>query len=442
MSVVDPLEQVIGTSWTLPMRVQARAVEAPGAPGAVAGPAASPSLAAVEPSALSVPTASGPGRAGQPGSRLRRAWRPLRRIVGTLLVVAVGLEAVAQRDAIGEAARLLDHLSWVWVTVAGAAEAVSLLAFARLQRLLLRAGGVAVGARQMLAVALAANAIGTSLPGGAAWAASWTFARLRRWGADRALAGWVVLVAGALASFALFAVLAAGIGFGGRGDPLATLRWPVVGLAAIPAAAAVAAGATRRRPLLRARLCRLATSAATRLPGGSRAAPAARQLRGTVRTLRPSGSGWARAFGLALANRLADCVALAACLWAVGTSAPWPGLLAAYALAKVAATLPVTPGGVGVVEATLAALLVGYGVRAGDALATVALYRVVSFWVVVPMGWLAWLALARAGRASAPGPEPECGNDGLPGRGGYPSRSLSAWSSSSRAGGRWSPKRA
>jgi len=83
------------------------------------------------------------------------------------------------------------------------------VAFARLQRWLLHEGGVDVGLVPMVQITLA----GTRWPcrsGGAAWAAAWAFGQLRRRGADRVLAGWVVLVAGALASYALFMILVVG----------------------------------------------------------------------------------------------------------------------------------------------------------------------------------------------------------------------------------------
>ena len=50
----------------------------------------------------------------------------------------------------------------------------------------------------------------------------------------------------------------------------------------------------------------------------------------------------------------------------------------AYALAQVLATVPITPGGLGVVEGSLTALLVAYGLPTNVALASVLLYRAVG----------------------------------------------------------------
>jgi hypothetical protein len=107
-------------------------------------------------------------------------------------------------------------------------------------------------------------------------------------------------------------------------------------------------------------------------------------------TVRPSGTAWFEAFGLAALNWIENCGALVACIWAVHGHIPWHGILVAYALAQVAASIPITPGGLGVVEGSLTALLVAYGMPTHVALASVLLYRVVSFWGLVPVGWGVW----------------------------------------------------
>jgi uncharacterized membrane protein YbhN (UPF0104 family) len=77
---------------------------------------------------------------------------------------------------------------------------------------------------------------------------------------------------------------------------------------------------------------------------------------------------------------------------------PWRGILVIYGLTQIAASLPVTPGGLGVVEGSMAALLIAYGVHAPEAFATVLLYRIISFWGLVPVGWGAFLGLELAER--------------------------------------------
>src|SRR5207248_3103906 len=48
----------------------------------------------------------------------------------------------------------------------------------------------------------------------------------------------------------------------------------------------------------------------------------------------------------------------------------------------------------GIVEGSLTFALIAYGQSASEAVAIVLLYRIVSFWGVVPLGWLSWAYLA------------------------------------------------
>jgi uncharacterized protein (TIRG00374 family) len=103
-----------------------------------------------------------------------------------------------------------------------------------------------------------------------------------------------------------------------------------------------------------------------------------------------------RAVGWAGANWLFD----AACLWiflaAFGDPVDTDSLLVAYGLAYVLAAIPITPGGLGVVEAILTASLIGFGVARPVALVSVVAYRLVNFWLPIPVGGLAYASL-RAG---------------------------------------------
>lgn len=340
---------------------------------------------------------------GRPGRR----WLPwLRRAVAVGLVAGAVVAAFTKRHELAQASHLLAHLHWTWLGVAVALQAASMIVFARLQRWLLRAGRVDIGLGSMVEITLAGNAMSTSLPGGVAWAAGWAFGQLRRRGADRVLAGWVILVAGALSSFALFLVVAGGIELAGSRGPMAGLRWGAAGLAAIPMVAALAAVAIHRSRLVRERATEVWGWLRTTLPNGQSVASALEHLVNRARTVRPSPLGWLEAFALALVNWVDDCACMVACILALGARVPWQGVLVAYGFTQIAASLPVTPGGLGVVEASMATLLVAYGMRADEAFATVVLYRVVSFWGLVPVGWGVWGYLEVCRRRGRRGDQP------------------------------------
>ena len=119
---------------------------------------------------------------------------------------------------------------------------------------------------------------------------------------------------------------------------------------------------------------------------------------GRLGSLQLSLRGWMMVAALALANWLADAAVLAVSIHATGATVPWHDLLLVYGSGIAAQSLNITPGGLGVTEATLSVALVGAGMSAGPALAAVLLYRLASFWLVALTGWLVlfWLRRPRA----------------------------------------------
>ena len=107
---------------------------------------------------------------------------------------------------------------------------------------------------------------------------------------------------------------------------------------------------------------------------------------------------WWRAVIAAAANRMFDYAALVAALVAFGVHARPAEVLLAYVVAQAFAIIPITPGGVGFVDAGLTALLVLIGVPADTALIGTLLYRLFSFWLPIPLGVLAWAGWRTARR--------------------------------------------
>jgi uncharacterized protein (TIRG00374 family) len=68
-------------------------------------------------------------------------------------------------------------------------------------------------------------------------------------------------------------------------------------------------------------------------------------------------------------------------------------LFAAYGIANVAGALPVTPGGLGVVDSITPLLLVGFGVTRSVATLGVLGWRMVNFWLPIPTGALSYISL-------------------------------------------------
>jgi uncharacterized protein (TIRG00374 family) len=69
------------------------------------------------------------------------------------------------------------------------------------------------------------------------------------------------------------------------------------------------------------------------------------------------------------------------------------GLIFAYCLSFLAGLISFIPGGIGVVEGSLALLLISLGVPSGPALFGVLVFRFISFWILIPVGFWSFLTL-------------------------------------------------
>jgi hypothetical protein len=100
-----------------------------------------------------------------------------------------------------------------------------------------------------------------------------------------------------------------------------------------------------------------------------------------------------RAVGWAAANWLLDAASLWVFVAAFSHFISPVDLLMAYGLANILAAIPITPGGLGVVEFVLVSMITGFGPTAGQALSGVLAYRAVNFWLPIPFGGLAYASL-------------------------------------------------
>jgi len=86
---------------------------------------------------------------------------------------------------------------------------------------------------------------------------------------------------------------------------------------------------------------------------------------------------------------------LAVCVRALGVSLPIASVAVVYLTGSAIGSLVPTPGGIGAVEAALSAGLTAAGMPAAAAVSAVLLYRLLTFWLPVPIGWLALKYLER-----------------------------------------------
>jgi uncharacterized protein (TIRG00374 family) len=329
-----------------------------------------------------------------------RHWRGRRLQSGCKALVPLGLAALAltQRHLIGSSLLVLAHLNWIWLPAAVELESASIAMLARMQRRLLKAGGASMGLWPMLATTYVGNAISVSVPvAGTQAGITYAFRRFRKVGVDSTLAGWALLVAGAVSSLASAAILAAGAILSGNDLVAVTgAATGVLGAVAV-AAASVAIRRPRLAPTLERPLVAIVrlTQRVTHRPVENARHAVLTSLE-RLRSLHLTRADWTRVLGLAFGNWLADAGVLAVSLVAVGAGVPWRGLLFAYGVGAAVGSLGLTPGGLGLVEGALTVALMGAGVHHGHALAAVLLYRFISFWMVSGVGWVVYF-LGRTG---------------------------------------------
>ena len=101
--------------------------------------------------------------------------------------------------------------------------------------------------------------------------------------------------------------------------------------------------------------------------------------------------------GGALMLTLSYILSFSASLWAFGYTVPFAVLAITYLASNTVGSIVPSPGGIGPVELALTAGLVAAGVPYGVALSTAIVYRLVTFWIPIPVGWLSLQRLQKVG---------------------------------------------
>jgi uncharacterized protein (TIRG00374 family) len=297
----------------------------------------------------------------------------------------------------------LSGLDPVWFAAALAAEAASFTCSFGLQRLALRTKDWFA----VITAGLAGNSVTSSLPGGDAAGAAVQFRMLSAAGfdTDTAVGGLAAIsligVTGVL-GLPLFAAPAMIAGVRVSPDLAHAALIGLAGFVLFAGAGALVLGTDR--PLATAG--RGAQKAWNRLTRGRHPVTGLDQRlladRDAIRQV--LGAHWRQALMLTTGRLGFDYGCLLAALHATGSS-PQPSLvLLAYAAAGILALLPITPGGLGIVEAGLSSLLILAGVHPASAFLATLAYRLASYWLPLVSGLPAYLLFRRRYRTAGPAP--------------------------------------
>ncbi len=335
-----------------------------------------------------------------PTAAKRHGWWRIAKRVLMLIVSGVSFYLLAPKlISVLASWPQLKNLKPAWFGLALLFESMSYLSLWAMQRVALHSTSwFAVGTTQ-----LASGAVGSVVPGGAATAGAFAYRMLKQAGVRSADIATGLTASTIAATAALFALplLALPAILGGLAAPhglIQTLYIGVAGFVTVAVLAAVAFGWDA--PLMIVGRCarwlvqRVKHDAAMDLPE--------RLIKQRDRLKATFGRRWPAALTGAVGKAGFDYVALICCLAAVGAR-PHPSLvLLAYIAAALLALIPITPGGLGFVEAGLTGLLTAAGVGAQQALVSTLAYRLVSFWLPIPAGGVAYVLFRRRY-----GPDPE-----------------------------------
>lgn len=242
---------------------------------------------------------------------------------------------------------------------------------------------------------LVANAV-SRIFGGAASGGATLYRMLSVSGVSHREAAGALAATSILSTAALFAIPATGFLMAVLGAPVPESLWPAAVAGGVLFSLLVLFGwlaLAFDRPLigLGRGLDRASRSISPRF-GRNWSVPPERLIEERDRLVEVLGPRWGRAVTAAASNWAFDYLALVAALYAVGADPRLSLVLLAYSGAAVLSMIPITPGGLGFVEAGLWWLLVVSGISSQDALLATAAWRFVSLWLPILCGPPALLA--------------------------------------------------
>jgi uncharacterized protein (TIRG00374 family) len=339
-----------------------------------------------------------PRRAGDAPVKSKQRRSAVRWIVHGVLFVALAVGVFGLLPRIGGLAHDatgLRHASPALVVAAVLAQAVSLGCYAQLYRRVLASLGAQVPFPLAARVTLASFLVSHLTPFGSATGTVLNVNTLEAHGIDAATTGEGIGLTSLLSTAALIALFGAGFAAtAGRHLPLAYVTIAGVALALV-VCVAVLALLVGAHPAVAERAVRRAARLAQHFRPGIDPEKAAKSS-GQIVTRAQSaltGRAFVASFAFAAGDLLFDLLSLDLMFLALGYQPGFGPLAVAYAAANIASAIPLTPGGLGVIEATLVAITVGFGAPRATAVLAVLGYRLVSYWLPLLPGALAYLQL-------------------------------------------------
>lgn len=328
------------------------------------------------------------GKRGLRRSRQRATIRMLKVLATLLVVYFLILNIPGLRNAMDQLSDVRPELLVLGLGL----EILALFCYSMMTRAALGPVGHHLSVLHLFRIQLSTRALSSLVPGGSAAGSALGFRLMVASGVPGPDAGFALATAGLTSAVVLNFILWGGLIVS---IPLRGVN-PVYGSAAIAGiilmglAVAIIFGLIEGQ----GRSEKILRSIARRLHlNEERAGEAVRHIGGRMKELAGDKAMLRRLVGWAAANWLIDAAALWVFLRAFGGSLTFDGLIVAFGLANVLAAIPLTPGGLGVVEGIYVPVLVGFGLTRATAVVGVVSYRVAQFWLPILVGGLTYLSL-------------------------------------------------
>jgi uncharacterized protein (TIRG00374 family) len=319
----------------------------------------------------------------------RAVKRTLFLVVGLFVFYYLVIPTLARsRDS---AERLAD-LNPLWIVLAVGLEIASLLCYTILTRVTLPPEP-RLSLFTIFRVQLATKAVGNLVPGGSAAGGTLGFSLFTTAGVPSTAAGFTLATVGLGSAVVLNLILwiALLVSIPLNGFRTAYVTAAIVGALLL----AFAAGLVYLLIEGRDRAERILRSIFRRLPyvEEETAARFVHQTADRLQDLAQQPELVRRGVFWATANWLLDAAALWVFLHAFGYTMNPINLIVAYGVTNVIASIPIMPGGLGVVETALPLQLAAFGAPAAAAGFAVLAWRLVQFWMPIPLGGLSYASL-------------------------------------------------
>ena len=325
----------------------------------------------------------------QGASGLRRLWRTLKVVLTAAVIYFFVLPLIpAFRDAVRDFNSIDPSLLVVGIGLQG----FSLLAYSLLTKAALGEHGQSISVMRLFRVQLSTKALGNIVPGGSAASSALGFRLLTMCGAPRPDAAFALATAGIGSAVVLNLILWFGliVSIPVRGVNPGYGTVAMIGVLLMAFAAFIIFGLVEGQ----GRSERVVRSLARRFRFDEQhAADVLAHLGSRIEGLIVDRVLLVRVVGWAALNWVLDAMSLWVFLRAFGGNIGIDGLIISFGLANVFSVIPITPGGLGLVEGIYIPSLVGFGLTHRTATVGVVTYRVAQYWLPILVGWACYLSL-------------------------------------------------